>query len=621
MGSPTHTQGRGIKTVPIKSEKNTRFLGLKSDPTIFLTSLGLIVAFVAFAIGAGKTAERSLASVANWLLTNVGWMYIGGVSFTFIFLIGVFASRYGRVKLGDDDGEAEHSLVAWFSMLFAGGVGAVLMFWGVAEPINHVYHVPMADQEPLTEGAAIEAMAFTFYHFGVHMWVIMALPGLALGYFIYKRKLPPRLSSVFSPILGAKIYETPGKLIDALAVIGTVFGIAVSTGLGTLQINSGLHKLWGVPEVSWMQLAILMVITVMACFSVAAGLDKGIKVLSNVNIGLAVLLMIFVIITGPTLTLLRSAVEAFGIYAEWLPKMSFWTDSFNDNPGWQGKWTVFYWAWTMCWSPFVGMFVARISRGRTVREFIGGVLALPAGFSVIWFAIFGQAGLEIEFNNPGYLTQPVVEEGDVSAALFKFLEQFPWTMPVSAIALIVVAIFFVTSIDSSAMINDMIATGEENESPTTYRILWAVTVGAVAAALLIISPDTGIATLQQVVIIVAFPFFLMQFVMMYSLVKGMHDDAAAEPAIQTRQWEKTDTAEKLEKHESMPAPGYDEEGNPLPVAAFEHDEDGNIVIPGNVVIGGDLGVVGDVDDQIPDVDAYTKGDVTPVKIISEEDPK
>lgn len=364
------------------------FLGLKTDPFIFLSSLGFVILFVVATILLGEKASSAFTTIAQGLLKNTGWLYIGGVSFMFIFLIAIFISRYGRLRLGDDDDEPEHGLIAWFCMLFAGGIGAVLMFWGVAEPLNHSVNVPQQDAEPMSEQAITEAFAYTFYHFGIHMWAIVALPGLALGYFIYKRKLPPRVSSVFAPILGSRIYSLPGKLIDALSIIATTFGIAVSIGLGVLQINSGLKRLWGVPEVSWVQLTIILVITVIACISVASGLEKGIKLLSNINIGLAVLLMIFVLVTGPTLTLLRFTTEAFGIYADWLPSLMFWTDSYGDNPDWQGKWTVFYWAWTICWSPYVGMFVARISRGRTVREYIGGVLALPAIFSVIWFAIF-----------------------------------------------------------------------------------------------------------------------------------------------------------------------------------------------------------------------------------------
>ncbi|MDP9851583.1 choline/carnitine/betaine transport [Corynebacterium lowii] len=541
---------------PVSTHK--RRFRLQSDPVIFLASAGVIVSFVVLTILLGETAREAFSQAAGWLLENLGWMYIGGVSLVLIFLLGIFASRYGRVRLGDDDEEPEHSLIAWFCMLFAGGVGAVLMFWGVAEPINHAYNVPMADQERMSPGAITEAFAFTMYHFGIHMWVIMALPGLALGYFIYKRKLPPRLSSVFAPVLGGRIYSTPGKLIDVLAIVGTTFGIAVSVGLGVLQINAGMNKLWDTPIISWVQLLIIVVITAVACLSVASGLDKGIKILSNLNIAVAVALMFFILFTGPTLTLLRNTVESFGIYASWLPDIMFWSDSYQDNPGWQGKWTVFYWAWTICWSPYVGMFVARISRGRTVREYIAGVLALPTIFVVIWYSIFGRAGIELELSDPGYFTIPVVEEGDVPAALFKLLEQYPFTGIVSAFALVIIVIFFITSIDSAALVNDMFATGEEDKTPTWYRLFWAAMIGAVCTALLLISPDTGIASLQEVVIIVAFPFFLMQFVMMYSLLKGMSDDAAATRQVRTRHWERTDSAEKLEEHENRPAPGYDE---------------------------------------------------------------
>nr|WP_152821209.1 MULTISPECIES: BCCT family transporter [unclassified Corynebacterium] len=574
---------------------------MQSDPVIFLTSAGIIVSFVLLTIALGDTARDAFSHAAGWLLDNLGWMYIGGVSLMLIFLLGIFASRYGRVRLGDDDEEPEHSLVAWFCMLFAGGVGAVLMFWGVAEPINHAYNVPMADHERMSPGAITEAFAFTFYHFGIHMWVIMALPGLALGYFIYKRKLPPRLSSIFAPVLGGRIYSTPGKLIDVLAIVGTTFGIAVSVGLGVLQINAGMHALWGTPIVSWVQLLIIVLITSVACLSVASGLDKGIKLLSNLNIGVAVLLMGFILVTGPTLTLLQHTVEAFGIYASWLPEVMFWADSYQNNPGWQGKWTVFYWAWTICWSPYVGMFVARISRGRTVREYIAGVLALPTIFVVIWFSVFGRAGMELELADPGYLTIPAVEEGDVPAALFNFLARYPLAGVVSGFALMIIVIFFITSIDSAALVNDMFATGEEEKTPTWYRVFWAVMIGAVCTALLLISPETGIASLQEVVIIVAFPFFLMQFVMMYSLLKGMSDDAAATRLVRTRRWERTDSAEKLEEHENRPAPGYDDEGNALPTPVLEHDDQGNIVLPGNVVIGGDLGVKGEMtDDMVED---------------------
>ena len=566
----------------------SRKFRLESDPFVLLGAVGFIVVFVIGTIALGETAQVAFADVADGLMANLGWFYIGGVSMVFIFLIVVFVSRFGRVKLGDDEADAEYPLPVWFGMLFAGGMGATLMFWGVAEAINHAWNVPMANAERMSDAAIHQAFAFTYYHFGIHMWVIMTLPGLALGYFIYKRKLPPRLSSVFAPLLGGRIYDWPGKIIDIVAIIGTIFGIAVSVGLGVLQINAGMNMLWGVPLVSWVEMAIIAFITLVACISVASGLDRGIKILSNLNMGLAVLLMLFILVTGPTLTLLKFIVESFGIYASTMPELMFWVDSFSHNPGWQGTWTVFYWAWSICWSPYVGMFIARISRGRTVREFIGAVLLLPTLFVTIWFAIFGRAGIEVELDNPGYLTGPVVEEGNVPFALFGLLEAYPLTAVTAVLAMVVIVLFFITSIDSAALVVDMFATGEEEKTPTWYRVGWALSIGAVTGSLLLISPETGIATLQEVVIIVALPFFVIQMIMMYSLFKGMLDDSAAPKQLRTRQWEKTDTAEKLLASEARPSPGFDAEGNPLPVPVLEHDEEGNIVIPGNVVIGGDL---------------------------------
>lgn len=568
----------------------------KVDPLIFGLAAGFIVLFVVVTTVFSEQAASSLGSVSNWLLTNLNWLYVGGVSTAFLFLLFLFVSGYGRMRLGQDGERPEHSTPSWFAMLFAGGLGSVLMFWGVAEPLNHMTNVPMQDAEPGSTEAIREAMGFTMYHFGLHMWVIFALPGLGMGYFIYKRNLPPRLSSIFSPILGGAIYKWPGKVIDAMSIVGTVFGIAVSVGLGVLQINSGLAKVFGAPTVAWVQIVIIVVIVAAASWSVAAGLEKGIKLLSNINVIMAAALMLFVLAMGPTLFLLRGTLDSVSIYAEWLPRLMFWSDSLEVNPGWQGKWTVFYFAWTICWSPFMGMFAARISRGRTVREFIGGVLLAPTLFTVIWFAIFGFAGVHVERDNPGSLTDPVVHQGDSAFALFGFLDYFPLSTFTSIFALVVVAIFFVTSIDSAALINDTFASGEEDTTPTYYRVGWAIAIGAVAGAILVMSPDAGITALQETVIIIGFPFFLVFFVMMYSLVRGMSDDMQHRPAVATRTWGKADSPKKLQEYEAQPAPGYDQDGNELP--RFEYDEQGQLIIPGNVRIEGDLGVAGDVDNEL-----------------------
>lgn len=572
-----------------QEKKSGGFLkNLPTDPLIFTTAMGFIVLFVAVTVALGDTARDAYSAASEWVTSNLGWLFIGGVSVSFIFLIGLFVSRYGRIQLGDDDEEPQYTIAEWFGMLFAGGTGSMLMFWGVAEPLNHAYNPPFG-QDPMTREAQNTAMAFTIYHLGIHMWVIMALPGLALGYFIYKRHLPPRVSSIFAPLLGTRIYSWPGKLIDAVAIIGTVVGIAVSVGMGALQINSGAARVIGTPENSMVQLILIAIIIVIASISVARGLDKGIKVLSNANIWAAMALMVFVLLMGPTLTLLRQTVDTAGVYLDALPRVMFWTDSYDVNPNWkQGAWTVFYWAWTICWSPFVGMFIARISRGRTVRQFIAGVIALPTIVSILWFSIFGRAGFELENEQPGILTEPVVEGGDPSPALFILLEQYPLTTLVSVFALFVIMIFFVTSIDSASMVMDMMSTGEENKAPTFYRVLWGVMIGAVAASLLLISGETALEALQSAVIVIGVPFFFLHFVMMYSLVKGMSDDHMAVRKPVTRQWEKTDTPEKLEKHEAAPAPGYDEEGNELPRFEYTHDEEGRLVIQSDVVVEGEF---------------------------------
>lgn len=572
-----------------QEKKSGGFLkNLPTDPLIFTTAMGFIVLFVAVTVVLGDTARDAYSAASEWVTSNLGWLFIGGVSVSFIFLIGLFVSRYGRIQLGDDDEEPQYTIAEWFGMLFAGGTGSMLMFWGVAEPLNHAYNPPLG-QDPMTREAQNTAMAFTIYHLGIHMWVIMALPGLALGYFIYKRHLPPRVSSIFAPLLGTRIYSWPGKLIDAVAIIGTVVGIAVSVGMGALQINSGAARVIGTPENSMVQLILIAIIIVIASISVARGLDKGIKVLSNANIWAAMGLMVFVLLMGPTLTLLRQTVDTAGVYLDALPRIMFWTDSYDVNPNWkQGAWTVFYWAWTICWSPFVGMFIARISRGRTVRQFIAGVIALPTIVSILWFSIFGRAGFELENEQPGILTEPVVEGGDPSPALFILLEQYPLTTLVSVFALFVIMIFFVTSIDSASMVMDMMSTGEENKAPTFYRVLWGVMIGAVAASLLLISGETALEALQSAVIVIGVPFFFLHFIMMYSLVKGMSDDHMAVRKPVTRQWSKADTPEKLEENEAAPAPGYDEEGNELPRFEYTHDEDGRLVIQSDVVVEGEV---------------------------------
>ena len=556
MTDPPSTAEQTRETM---SERITRALRLRTDPGVFLTTVGVILAFVVITFFAGEWVGSVFGTASGWIMTNLGWFYIFGVTAFLFFLVWIAISRFGHVRLGSDDEEPEHSTLTWFAMLFAAGIGSILMFWGVAEPISH-FAEPPRGVEPASADAAREAIGFTLYHFGLHTWTIFALPALAFAYFIYKRKMPPRVSSIFAPIFGDKIFGPIGRTIDVVALVGTVFGVATSVGLGTLQINAGLSELFGIAMSPLVQVLVISVVTVIACISVAAGLEKGIKRLSNFNIAIAVGLLVFVLVTGPTLFLLKGTVESLGVYLTMLPELALWNNVFpanDDLAGWQNTWTVFYWAWTITWSPFVGIFIARISRGRTIRQFVFGVLGLPVAFSVLWFGIFGMASFHIELFGPGGLTEAVVDEGDIPGALFAFLSNYPLSTLVSGIAILVVVIFFTTSVDSAAMVVDMIASGKGDDvqvSPAHQRIIWGVLMGAVAATILAGTGEGGLTALQEVITVIGLPFFVMGFVMMYSLVRGISNDIGERPPTVTRQWRRAYSAEALEKNEDAPSP-------------------------------------------------------------------
>ena len=523
-------------------------LRLRTSPVIFFGSAAIIIAFVVATIAFTEPMGKATDTASQWLMTNLGWFYILGVTVFLAFLLFIAAGRFGRVKLGPDDEPPEHSGGAWFAMLFAAGIGSILMFWGVAEPVSHFGDPPRATELGLEAGtwaAARDAMNFTYYHFTLHTWAIFTLPALAFAYFIHKRNLPPRVSSIFQPLLGEGIHGPIGKLIDIVAIIGTIFGIAVSVGLGTLQINGGLNQLFGIPENAGWNLIIIGVVCGLALISVSAGLEKGIKLLSNFNIVMAVLLMIFVLVAGgSTLYILKGTFESFGNYLVALPELALWNDTFADT-GWQNTWTVFYWAWTITWSPFVGIFIARISRGRTVREFVSGVLAVPAGFSVIWFGVFGYASFDVELRGEGGLVERVVEEGDIPGALFGLLDHYPAAFIVSVIAIILVIIFFVTS----ALVTDSMANGHEDFNPLGQRIFWGLAIALVTATLLVFSGSDGLTALQSTIILVGLPFFVMGWFQMYALLRALKEDAGELPPMRTREWAQVLPPEEYERRE------------------------------------------------------------------------
>ncbi|WP_454085996.1 BCCT family transporter [Georgenia sp. Marseille-Q6866] len=508
-------------------------LGLRTSPRIFFPAALVAIIFVVGTILFTEQVDAAFAGASGWIMSNLGWFYILGVTVFLLFLVYLAASRFGRVRLGDQ--KPEHSGLTWFAMLFAAGIGSILMFWGVAEPINHYANPPMQDVAGQTQAAAREAIAFTLYHFGLHTWAIFALPALGFAYFMYRRNLPPRVSSIFQPLLGEKIHGPVGAAIDVVAVVGTIFGVGVSVGLGTLQINSGLNTLWGLGESRLIQVLIIVAVSAIAVVSVSVGLEKGIKRLSNINIVLAVGLLCFVVATGPTLFLVKGTIESVGIYASALPQLAFWNDTAGDS-GWQNQWTVFYWAWTISWSPFTGIFIAKISKGRTIRQFVSGVLAAPVLFSIVWFGVFGWASFGIEQDNPGELVGPVVEQGDVATALFVFLENFPLTTVTQILAVVLVVIFFTTSVDSAGLVIDSISNGYEEEAPARQRVFWTVAMGAVAATMLAATGEGGLAALQQVIIVVGLPFFIIGYVMIYTILAALKEDAGESPPVRALRW-------------------------------------------------------------------------------------
>ncbi len=525
-----------------------RKLGLRTDPVIFFTSATLTLVFVlALVIAPGPIGDAFAAGRA-WIVTNLGWFFILGVNVWLGFLLWVAMSRHGHIRLGRKGSRPEYSNLSWFTMLFAGGIGTVLMFWGVAEPISHFSTPPLPGIEPYSEEAAKDAISIAIYHLGLHTWTIFTLPGLAFAYFINRYELPVRVSSVFYPLLRERIHGPIGKTIDVAAVLGTLFGVAVSLGLGSSQIAAGLNELFGTGDGAFVQVCILAVLTGVAVTSIVVGLDKGVKLLSNLNIGMAVALMIFVLICGSTLFLLRGIVETFGLYFENLPRLAFWNDMLaNNNPGnddwgWQGSWTVFYWAWTVTWSPFIGLFVARISRGRTIREFVFGVLMAPSLFTLIWFAIFGWQAMEFDGlgaaareamgDQAGAISDAVAES--VPLAMFAFFEQLPWTTFIQGFAVVIVAIFFATSSDSASLVVDMLCTGNATPGPVHQRVFWGAAEGLVAAMLIILAGEAGLTALQQVITVVGLPIFVLVSMMIPSLIIGLANEDIDHISIGTR---------------------------------------------------------------------------------------
>ncbi|MGB6244201.1 MULTISPECIES: BCCT family transporter [Gordonia] len=488
-------------------------------PAVFWPALSVIVAVSAVAVVFPDGTGRFFSAMQDWIVTNLGWYYMLIIACFVVFTIALCFSRLGRIRLGSDDEAPEFGMVSWFCMLFAAGMGIGLVFYGVGEPLTYATVSPKPGWEGSEQEIAGKAMAQTFIHWGLHPWAIYAVIGLALAYAIHRRGRPVSIRWGLEPLLGDRVKGWAGDVIDVLAIFGTVFGVATSLGLGVQQISAGMESIGVVDSVDTTTLVVLIVvITFLATLSVVSGLGTGIKWLSNINLSLAGLLMISMLLIGPTLFLLQNLVQSLGVYFANLFNMTLDVGAFQgeEAQGWLGDWTIFYWGWWIAWAPFVGVFIARISRGRTVREFIAGCLIVPTLVGFVWFSVLGGTGLYRQFFGEGDL----VENGTVSAesSLFHVLSAMPLGTVFSIIGIVLVAIFFITSSDSGSLVVDMLASGGHPNPPVWSRVLWSAIEGVVAIALLLAG---GLKSLQSAALATALPFSIVLALMCVATLRGL----------------------------------------------------------------------------------------------------
>lgn len=484
---------------------------------VFAVSLLIIVGFVIWGIISPSGLSESATGLLSFTTGKFGWFYLFAALGFLIFVLYLAFSRYGKIRLGEDDEEPEYSDLSWFAMLFSAGMGIGLVFWGVAEPISHYVSPPQEAIGETTESARL-AMRYAFFHWGLHPWAIYTVVGLVLAYFQFRKKYNGLISQTFYPLFGEKIKGPLGKTIDILAVIATAFGVATSLGLGTLQINGGLAYLLGVPNDTAVQMWIIVLLTALYMLSALTGLDRGIKLLSNANLLVAAGLLLFTLFLGPTSFILDTFTLTLGGYLQNLIQMSLRLSPFTQGT-WVSNWTLFYWAWWIAWAPFVGMFIARVSRGRTIKEFIIGVLLIPSLFSFIWFSVFGSTALHLQMFEGKHLTEAV--KSDVTSALFVTLQQLPLGTIISFLATVLIITFFITSADSATFVLGMFSSGGSLTPSNKIKLAWGILQSSIAVVLLL---SQGLEALQTASIVTALPFAVIMILMCSSLLKSLREE-------------------------------------------------------------------------------------------------
>lgn len=484
---------------------------------VFLLSAGIILFFIGFGVARPGLLEAASSVVYAAILDNFSWLYLISVFFFLVFVLSLALSRYGTIKLGYDAERPQYGFFGWVAMLFAAGMGIGLLFWGVSEPLVHFLQPPPFIN-PTSPDAAAFAMRYSFFHWGIHPWAIYTIVSLSIAYFSFRRGMPALISSCFYPVLGERIYGAAGKMVDVLAVFATVFGTATSLGFGALQIHSGLTHLYGLSSAISVTIGIILIATVLFMASAILGVEKGVQVLSKLNIVLATALLLFVLGLGSTPYVFNVFTSTLGGYINNIIDLSLQSYPFAGFD-WSRDWTVFYWAWWISWSPFVGLFIARISRGRTIREFVLTVLTVPTLFTFVWFAVFGGSALHLELEEGAHLAAVAGE--DVSLALFAFLEHYPFAGLLSAIAIFVLIVFFITSADSATVVLGSLTSGGSLSVPNYKKVIWGLSLPAVAITLLVTG---GLSSLQMMTITAAFPFMLVMIVLCYTLAIGLSQE-------------------------------------------------------------------------------------------------
>ncbi|SJL83817.1 BCCT family transporter [Vibrio palustris] len=502
-------------------QDNVRLMGMDIHNPVFGTSAVLILLFIVLTLVFPDGANQALTSARSWSINNFDWFFIVGCNIFVVFCIFLLLSPVGKIRLGGKDATAEFSYLSWFSMLFAAGMGIGLMFWSVAEPVAYYtdwYGTPL-NVAPNTEQAKNLALSATMYHWGLHPWAIYAVVGLALAFFSYNKGLPLTIRSAFFPLLGERCWGAIGNFIDILAVLATIFGLATSLGFGAQQAAGGLSHLLGISSGITTQIGFIVVVTAIAIISVTRGLDGGVKLLSNINMFIAAGLVALIVVVGPTLSIASTFGDIAVGYVKNFAPLSNWIG--REDSEWFHGWTVFYWAWWVSWSPFVGMFIARVSKGRTVREFITAVLLIPTIVTMVWLSIMGGTALEQVTSGVGELSNGI---SDVSLAMYQMFDQLPVSTLLSVVGTLLILMFFVTSSDSGSLVIDSITAGGKEDVPVGQRVFWAVVEGLIAITLLVGGGAEALTALQAGAITTGLPFTLVLIIMCWSLYKGLQSE-------------------------------------------------------------------------------------------------